>query len=115
MATIEQEKGLTITERAAEQIQRSLEKRGGGEGIRVGVKTSGCSGYMYNLAYVDEPDPDDRVFEAHGARVFVDPEVLALIDGTEMDYVSEGLQSMFRFNNPNVTAECGCGESFSVN
>lgn len=106
--------GLTITERAAEQIHRSLEKRGGGVGIRVGVKKSGCSGYMYNLEYVDEPDANDQLFEAFGARVYVDPEVLSLVDGTELDYVSEGLQSMFKFNNPNVTAECGCGESFNV-
>ena len=105
---------LTITENAAEQIRHSLEKRGSGEGIRVGVRKSGCSGYMYNLEYVDEPQENDRVFEAHGAKVFVDPEVLHLIAGTELDYVNEGLQSMFRFNNPNVTAECGCGESFSV-
>ncbi len=106
--------GLTITERAAEQIQQSLAKRGEGVGIRVGVKKSGCSGYMYDLAYVDEPEAGDLLFEAHGARVYVDPEVLSLIDGTELDYVQEGLQSMFRFNNPNVTAECGCGESFTV-
>ena len=106
--------GLSITERAAEQIRQSLEKRGGGVGIRVGVKKSGCSGYMYNLAYVDEPSADDLLFEAFGARVYVDPEVMALVDGTEMDYVSEGLQAMFKFNNPNVTAECGCGESFNV-
>jgi len=105
---------LTITENAADQIQKSLEKRGSGEGIRVGVRKSGCSGYMYNLEYVDEPQENDRVFEANGAKVFVDPEVLPLIAGTELDYVNEGLQSMFRFNNPNVTAECGCGESFSV-
>ena len=106
--------GITITERAAEQVQRSLEKRGSGIGIRVGVKKSGCSGYMYNLEYVDEPGADDHLFEGFGARVYVDPEVLALVDGTELDYVSEGLQSMFKFNNPNVTAECGCGESFNV-
>mgnify|MGYP000084753328 CR=1 FL=1 len=106
--------GLTITERAAEQILTSLEKRGGGIGIRVGVKKSGCSGYMYNLEYVDEPSDNDLLFEAFGASVYVDPEVMALVEGTEMDYVSEGLQSMFRFNNPNVTAECGCGESFNV-
>ncbi|MFP4559997.1 MAG: Fe-S cluster assembly scaffold SufA [Thiohalorhabdus sp.] len=105
---------LTITERAADQIRTQLAKRGSGVGIRVGVRKSGCSGYMYNLEYVDEPKAEDLVYEAHGAKVFVDPEVMSLIEGTEMDYVSEGLQSMFRFNNPNVTAECGCGESFSV-
>ncbi|MFP4615615.1 MAG: Fe-S cluster assembly scaffold SufA [Thiohalorhabdus sp.] len=105
---------LTITERAADQIRNQLAKRGSGVGIRVGVRKSGCSGYMYNLEYVDEPKAEDLVYEAHGAKVFVDPEVMSLIEGTEMDYVSEGLQSMFRFNNPNVTAECGCGESFSV-
>ncbi len=105
---------LSITERAAEQIHQSLEKRGSGVGIRIGVRKSGCSGYMYNLEYVDEPQSEDILYEAHGARVYVDPEVLPLIEGTEMDYVSEGLQSMFRFHNPNVTAECGCGESFNV-
>ena len=105
---------LTITERAADQIQNQLAKRSSGIGIRVGVRKSGCSGYMYNLEYVDEVHPEDLVYEAHGAKVYVDPEVMSLIEGTEMDYVTEGLQSMFRFNNPNVTAECGCGESFSV-
>ncbi|MFA9460843.1 HesB/IscA family protein [Thiohalorhabdus sp. Cl-TMA] len=105
---------LSITERAADQIQTQLAKRGSGIGIRVGVRKSGCSGYMYNLEYVDEPKSEDLVYEAHGAKVYVDPEVMSLIEGTEMDYVTEGLQSMFRFNNPNVTAECGCGESFSV-
>ncbi|KPV40473.1 iron-sulfur cluster assembly protein [Thiohalorhabdus denitrificans] len=105
---------LTITERAADQIQNQLAKRGSGIGIRVGVRKSGCSGYMYNLEYVDEPKAEDLLYEAHGAKVFVDPEVVSLIEGTEMDYVNEGLQAMFRFNNPNVTAECGCGESFSV-
>jgi len=105
---------LSITERAADQIQNQLAKRGSGIGIRVGVRKSGCSGYMYNLEYVDEAKDEDLVYEAHGAKVYVDPEVLSLIEGTEMDFVTEGLQSMFRFNNPNVTAECGCGESFSV-
>ncbi len=105
---------LSITERAARQIHCALEKRGAGVGIRVGVRKSGCSGYMYNLEYVDEPQANDLLYEAYGARVYVAPDVLSLIKGTEMDYVSEGLQAMFRFRNPNVTAECGCGESFNV-
>lgn len=105
---------LSITERAADQIQNQIAKHGGAIGIRVGVRKSGCSGYMYNLEYVDQPQSEDLVYEAYGAKVYVDPEVMSLIEGTEMDYVTEGLQSMFRFNNPNVTAECGCGESFNV-
>jgi iron-sulfur cluster assembly protein len=113
--TAEKTQGITLTERAAEQIQAALAKRGAGEGIRVGVQESGCSGLSYKLEYVDEPHPEDHVYEAFGAKVFVHPEVLPIIDGTEMDYVSEGLQAMFQFNNPNATAECGCGESFTVN
>lgn len=113
--TVAQAQGITLTERAAEQIQAALEKRGSGQGIRVGVTESGCSGLSYQLAYVDEPAPDDYVYAAHGAKVFVSPDVLPIVDGTEMDYVTEGLQAMFQFNNPNATAECGCGESFTVN
>lgn len=113
--TAEKTQGITLTERAAEQIQAALAKRGAGEGIRVGVQESGCSGLSYKLEYVDQPDPDDHVYEAFGAKVFVSPDVLPVIAGTEMDYVSEGLQAMFQFNNPNATAECGCGESFTVN
>lgn len=105
---------ITMTERAAQQIQRVLSKRGQGEGIRLGVRKSGCSGYAYKLDYVDTPQEDDFVCEAHGAKLFVSSEALKFVDGTQVDYVTDGLQSTFRFENPNVQSECGCGESFNV-
>ncbi|WP_274584440.1 iron-sulfur cluster assembly protein IscA [Neisseria leonii] len=105
---------ITLTENAARHIQNFLTKRGKGEGIRLGVKTSGCSGMAYNLEFVDEVQPEDRVFEAHGVKVFVDPKSLVYLDGTELDYTKEGLQEGFKFQNPNVKDECGCGESFHV-
>ena len=91
-----------------------LKKRGSGLGVRVGVKTTGCSGMAYVLEYVDESAEEDSVFESHGVSVFVDPKSLVYIDGTELDFVKEGLNEGFEFNNPNVAGECGCGESFSV-
>ncbi|WP_444676790.1 HesB/IscA family protein [Halomonas sp. E19] len=105
---------LSITAAAAEQIQRALDERGHGLGLRVTVKPSGCSGYSYVLDFADEAANDDAVFEAHGATVFVAPEALEMLDGSEVDYVSEGLNRFFRFNNPNVKDQCGCGESFTV-
>ncbi|WP_338809528.1 iron-sulfur cluster assembly protein IscA [Neisseria leonii] len=105
---------ITLTENAARHIQNFLAKRGKGEGIRLGVKTSGCSGMAYNLEFVDEVQPEDRVFEAHGVKVFVDPKSLVYLNGTELDYTKEGLQEGFKFQNPNVKDECGCGESFHV-
>ncbi|MCE8017822.1 iron-sulfur cluster assembly accessory protein [Halomonas sp. MCCC 1A17488] len=105
---------LSITTAAAEQIQRVLEERGQGLGLRVSVKPSGCSGYSYVLDFADEAANDDAVFEEHGVTVFVAPEALPMLDGSEVDYVSEGLNRFFRFNNPNVKDQCGCGESFTV-
>ena len=105
---------ITLTEKAANHIQTFLTKRGKGEGIRLGVKTSGCSGMAYTLEFVDEIQPEDMVFEGHGVKVFVDPKSHVYLDGTELDYTKEGLQEGFKFQNPNVKDECGCGESFHV-
>ena len=105
---------LNISPAAAEQIHRVLEERGKGLGLRVSVKPSGCSGYSYVLDFADEAAANDVAFEEHGARVFVAPEALEMLDGSEVDYVSEGLNRFFRFNNPNVKDQCGCGESFTV-
>lgn len=106
--------GLTITEAAAEHVSSQLAARGKGLGIRVGVKTSGCSGMAYVLEFVDELAGEDQVFEGHGVKVFVDPKSLVYIDGTELDFVKEGLNEGLQFRNPNVAGECGCGESFTV-
>lgn len=105
---------ITMTEAAAERIRAYLERRGKGVGLRLAVRNTGCSGYAYAIDYADEVGPDDEVFEAHGARLVVDRESLKLLDGTEVDFVREGLNEGFRFNNPNVKATCGCGESFTV-
>jgi iron-sulfur cluster assembly protein len=105
---------ITLTETAAKHIENFLSKRGKGEGIRLGVKTSGCSGMAYTLEFVDEVQAEDIVFEGHGVKVFVDPKSHVYLDGTELDYTKEGLQEGFKFQNPNVKDECGCGESFHV-
>lgn len=105
---------ITLTENAAKHIRVFLAKRGKGEGIRLGVKTSGCSGMAYTLEFVDNAQPEDLVFEGHGVNVFVDAKSLVYLDGTELDYTKEGLQEGFKFTNPNVKDECGCGESFHV-
>jgi len=105
---------ITLTQTAAEHIGRYLEKRGKGLGLRLGVRTTGCSGMAYKLEYVDEPDPQDHVFENHGVKVFVDPKSLAYLEGTQLDYGREGLNEGFKFTNPNEKATCGCGESFTV-
>ena len=106
---------ITVTEAAARHVNRYLSKRGKGLGVRLGVKTTGCSGLAYKLEYVDQAEPEDVVFEGHGGvKVLVDPKSLAYIDGTELDFTKEGLNEGFKFNNPNVKDECGCGESFTV-
>lgn len=105
---------ITITERAAEQIRRQLVKRGRGLGIRVAVGTAGCSGLTYKFEFCDELNPDDEVFENFNVAVVTDLKSLAYLDGTEIDWAREGLNEGFKFNNPNVTGECGCGESFAV-
>lgn len=105
---------VTLSEAAARHVADFLSNRGKGVGVRVGVKTSGCSGLAYVLEFVDELAPEDMVFTSHGVNVIVDPKSLAYIDGTEMDFVKEGLNEGFRFSNPNQKGECGCGESFTV-
>ncbi|MCY1399924.1 Iron-binding protein IscA [compost metagenome] len=105
---------ISMTESAARHVQRSIEGRGKGEGIRLGVRTTGCSGLAYVLEFVDEVTSDDLVFESYGVKVIIDPKSLSYLDGTELDFVREGLNEGFKFNNPNVRGECGCGESFNV-
>ncbi len=105
---------VTMTERAAQHIQKFLVKRGKGVGLRLGVKTTGCSGLAYKIEYVDSVNPEDQRFDNHGIAVFVDPKSLPYLAGTELDFAREGLNEGFKFNNPNVKAECGCGESFTV-
>ena len=105
---------ITLTDKAAKHVQRNLDTRGKGCGLRLGVRTTGCSGLAYELEYVDESLPEDQMFESNGIKLFVDPKSLAYIDGTELDFVREGLNEGFKFQNPNVKDECGCGESFRV-
>ena len=105
---------ITLTEAAAGHVEKHLVQRGKGVGIRLGVKTTGCSGMAYVLEYVDAPEPEDHAFEGHGVTIFVDPKSLVYLDGTELDFVKEGLNEGFQFNNPNISGECGCGESFTV-
>lgn len=106
--------GITITEAAARHVQNYLNNRGKGLGIRLAVRTSGCSGMAYEMEFVDELQDEDQVFENHGVKVVVDPKSLVYLDGTEVDYAREGLNEGFKFNNPNAKSECGCGESFGV-
>lgn len=105
---------ITLTEAAADRVQSFLTNRGHGLGVRLGVKTSGCSGLAYVLEFVDELDDEDAVFEDRGVKVIIDKKSLLYLDGTELDYGKEGLNEGFKFNNPNVTDQCGCGESFKV-
>ena len=105
---------VTLTEKAADRIQNFLAKRGKGVGLRLGIKTTGCSGLAYVIEYADELQPEDQVFESHGVKVIVDQKSLVYIDGTQLDYTKEGLNEGFKFDNPNVKDECGCGESFTV-
>lgn len=106
--------GINLTERAAKHILRYLEKRGSGIGLRLSVRTTGCSGNAYKLEYADQINPEDLSFKSHGVTVFVEPNSIFYIDGTELDFVRDGLNEGFKFNNPNVKSECGCGESFQV-
>ena len=106
--------GITLTQQAADHISRYIEKRGKGLGLRLGVRTTGCSGMAYKLEYVDEPAAGDQVVEQFGVKVFVDPKSLPFLEGTQLDYGREGLNEGFRFSNPNEKATCGCGESFTV-
>jgi iron-sulfur cluster assembly protein len=106
--------GVTLTEAAAKHVAGQLASRGNGLGIRLGITTSGCSGMAYVLEFVDEQTPEDEVFEEFGVKVFIDPKSMVYLDGTELDFVREGLNEGLQFRNPNVSAECGCGESFTV-
>ena len=105
---------ITVTEQAANHISKYLANRGKGEGLRLGVKTTGCSGMAYVLEFVDDIAPEDSVFESHGVKVVIDPKSIVYLDGTELDFVKEGINEGFKFNNPNVKNECGCGESFTI-
>jgi len=105
---------ITMTPAAADHVRKFLTNRGKGLGLRLGVRTSGCSGMAYVLEFADELESDDQVFEDHGVKVIVDPKSLLYLDGTEIDYAKEGLNEGFKFNNPNVKDACGCGESFNV-
>ena len=105
---------ITLTPAAADRVRHFLAERGRGVGLRLGVRKTGCSGFAYVVNYADEVDAGDRVFESQGVRVLVDTASLNLIDGTEVDFIRHGLNEAFRFRNPNVRVECGCGESFSV-
>ena len=105
---------ITITENAADRVKTFLDNRGSGVGLRVGVKTTGCSGMAYIIEFADNIGKDDTVFEEKGVKIIVDPKCLLYLDGTELDFTKEGLNEGFKFTNPNEKARCGCGESFSV-
>ena len=106
--------GITLTQSAAKHVASYLAKRGKGVGLRLGVRTTGCSGLAYKLEYADDVRPEDIQFESHGVTVIVDTKSLPYLAGTELDFAREGLNEGFKFNNPNVKDSCGCGESFNV-
>ena len=106
--------GVSLTTSAAKHILRQLEVRGGGIGIRLGVRPAGCSGFAYVLEFVDLAEEQDEIFEEHGVTMFIDPKSLAILEGTELHFAREGLNEGLEFKNPNVSAECGCGESFTI-
>lgn len=105
---------IQLTESAARRINQQIEKRGGGMGLRVGVRKSGCSGFAYTMDYADQIAADDLVFEQHGSKLVVRPDHLPMLEGMTLDFQKQGLNESFKFLNPNVTAQCGCGESFAV-
>ena len=105
---------VTLTENAAKHVTNYIAKRGRGMGLRLGVKTTGCSGLAYKIEFADNTNPEDQLFESHGIKVLVDPKSLAYLEGTELDYTREGLNEGFKFTNPNEKDRCGCGESFHV-
>ena len=105
---------ITLTVAAAERVKKFLQQRGKGVGLRLGVKTTGCSGMAYVMEYADQVEDDDAVFEDHDVKILVNPKSLVYLDGTELDYGKEGLNEGFQFKNPNVKDECGCGESFNI-
>jgi iron-sulfur cluster assembly protein len=105
---------ITLTQTAADRVNEFLANRGKGVGLRLGVKTTGCSGMAYVMEFVDELNTEDEVFEDHGVKIIVDKKSLVYLDGTEVDFTKEGLNEGFKFTNPNEKAQCGCGESFTV-
>lgn len=105
---------ISLTQSAADRVRNHIGSRGRGLGLRLGVKKTGCSGFAYVIDYADEVADGDHVFEDHGVKIVVDGDSLAYIDGTEVDFVKQGLNEAFKFRNPNVKGECGCGESFNV-
>ncbi len=105
---------ISLTNSAADRVRRHLDARGTGVGLRLGIRKTGCSGYSYVVNYADEVQASDVVFEDKGVKVVVDPAALPLIDGTEVDFVKNGLNEAFSFRNPNISGECGCGESFNI-
>lgn len=106
--------GIKVSEAAAQRALTFLASRGKGIGLRLGVKTTGCSGLAYVLEFVDELNADDQVFEDNGVKIIIDGKSLVYLDGTQLDFSKEGLNEGFQFNNPNANGECGCGESFNV-
>ncbi len=107
-------RGIQLSEAAAAHIRGQLEQRGCGLGVRLGVKTTGCSGLAYTLEFVDTAAYGDQVYEAHGIKLYVDPKSLVYLDGTAMDFTREGVNEGLVFSNPNSSGECGCGESFHI-
>jgi iron-sulfur cluster assembly protein len=105
---------VTLSQSAATHVSKFMARRGTGVGLRLGVRTSGCSGLAYKLEYADSVNPEDNVFESYGVKVLIDPKSLPYLNGTELDFTKEGLNEGFKFNNPNMSDECGCGESFNV-
>ena len=105
---------VSLTDNAADRVKTFLEKRGKGVGVRLGVKTTGCSGMAYTIEFADEVEDSDKVFEEKGVKVIINPKSLVYLDGTELDFAKEGLNEGFKFNNPNEKERCGCGESFTV-
>ena len=105
---------ITLTDNAAKRVKDFLANRGKGVGLRLGVKTTGCSGMAYVLEFADDAQEGDEIFESQGVKIFVDTKSLVYIDGTELDFTKEGLNEGFKFNNPNEKGQCGCGESFTV-
>lgn len=105
---------ISLTQSAANRVRKYLDARGSGVGLRLGIKKTGCSGYSYVINYAEQVSASDIVFEDKGIKVVVDPEALPLVDGTEVDFVKNGLNEAFSFRNPNITGACGCGESFNI-
>jgi iron-sulfur cluster assembly protein len=105
---------IQLTPAARMRMQQFLGTHPAAAGVRFGVRKTGCSGFAYVVNYADDTQPKDHVFEDRGVKVFVDPESLPLINGTTVDFVKQGLNEAFRFHNPNIKGECGCGESFNV-